>query len=249
MSSLDDSLTASLESSHTVIADWTRVRHVDSSIALALAWWVRAARVANVQILHAGAGHEKGNALEFLTQYFSQAVLLPDLDRALEAAENALLEDRADARAQQLTVLHEQIPLFHGLGASQLVQMKSSMREKRYQPGEVILREGEPSDSMLVILQGRASVMMRIGQGEVRLSGMRRGSVVGELGFLDGAPRSATVVAQEHVLVYELTRESYEALRKQWPDTAYAITHNLTLDLAARLRHTSRLALARSESE
>jgi sulfate permease, SulP family len=102
---------------------------------------------------------------------------------------------------------------------------------------------------MLVLLQGRASVMMRIGQRDVRLSGMRRGSVVGELGFLDGAPRSATVVAQEHVLAYEMTREAFDALRKEAPDTAFRITHNLTLDIAARLRHTSRLALARSQME
>ena len=249
VSSLDQSLTASLESSHTVIADWTRVRHVDSSIALAIARWSRAAKAQGVQILHAGAGQEQGNALEFLNQYFSKAALLPDLDRALEAAENALLEDRADARADQPTALHEQIPLFHGLVTSQLVQMKSSMREKRYLPGEVILKEGDPSDSMLVVLQGRASVMMRIGERDVRLSGMRRGSVVGELGFLDGAPRSASVVAQEPVLAYELTREAFDALRKQAPDTAFRIAQNLTLDIAARLRHTSRLALARGESE
>jgi sulfate permease, SulP family len=249
VSSLDQSLTASLESSHTVIADWTRVRHVDSSIALAIARWARAAKAQGVQILHAGADQEQGNALEFLNQYFSQAVLLPDLDRALEAAENALLEDRTPALADQPTTLYEQIPLFKGLVTSQLVQMKSSMREKHYQPGEIILKEGEPSNSMLVILQGRASVMMRIGLREVRLSGMRRGSVVGELGFLDGAVRSATVVAQEPVLAYELTRDAFEALRNLAPETAFRISHNLTLDIAARLRHTSRLALARSQLE
>jgi sulfate permease, SulP family len=249
VSSLDHSLMASLEASHTVIADWTRVRHVDSSIALAVARWARAAKAAGVQILHAGAGQEQGNALEFLNQYFSQAVLLPDLDRALEAAENALLEDRAGARTHQPTALYEQIPLFQGLVTSQLVQMQSSMRERHYLPGEVILKEGDPSNAMLVLLQGRASVMMRIGQRDVRLSGMRRGSVVGELGFLDGAPRSATVVAQEAVLAYELTREAFEALRRQSPETAFRIANNLTLDLAARLRHTSRLALARSQME
>jgi sulfate permease, SulP family len=247
MASLDQSLTDSLQSTHTVIADWTRVRHVDSSIALALARWARAAKVAGVQILHAGAGHEEGNTLEFLNQYFPQTVLLPDLDRALEAAENALIGEHAGDRSHQTTVMHEQIPLFDGLNASQLKQMQSSVRERLYQAGDVIFKAGDPSDSMLVILQGRASVMVHLGQRDIRLSSMRRGGVVGEMGFLDRAPRSATVVAQEPLLAYVLTREAFDALREQWPETAYILIKNLTLNLAVRLRHTNRLALAREQ--
>lgn len=246
MASLDQSLTASIDAADTVIADWTRVRHVDSSIALALARWARAAKAAGVQILHAGAGQEEGNTLEFLNQYFPQAVLLPDLDRALEAAENALIGEHAGDRSHQTTVMHEQIALFDGLNASQLKQMQSSMREQLFQAGEIIFKAGDPSDSMLVILQGRASVMVHLGQRDIRLSSMRRGGVVGEMGFLDRAPRSATVVAQEPLLAYVLTREAFDALREQWPETAYILIKNLTLNLAVRLRHTNRLALARS---
>ena len=246
MASLDQSLTASIDAADTVIADWTRVRHVDSSIALALARWARAAKAAGVQILHAGAGQEEGNALEFLNQYFPQAVLLPDLDRALEAAENALIGEHAGDRSHQTTVMHEQIALFDGLNASQLKQMQSSMREQLFQAGEIIFKAGDPSDSMLVILQGRASVMVHLGQRDIRLSSMRRGGVVGEMGFLDRAPRSATVVAQEPLLAYVLTREAFDVLREQWPETAYILIKNLTLNLAVRLRHTNRLALARS---
>ena len=246
MASLDQSLTASIDAADTVIADWTRVRHVDSSIALALARWARAAKAAGVQILHAGAGQEEGNTLEFLNQYFPQAVLLPDLDRALEAAENALIGEHAGDRSHQTTVMHEQIALFDGLNASQLKQMQSSMREQLFQAGEIIFKAGDPSDSMLVILQGRASVMVHLGQRDIRLSSMRRGGVVGEMGFLDRAPRSATVVAQEPLLAYVLTREAFDVLREQWPETAYILIKNLTLNLAVRLRHTNRLALARS---
>jgi sulfate permease, SulP family len=254
IASLDESLTASLPGAHTVIADWTRVRHVDSSIALAVARWMRAAKAAKVQVLHAGAGHEAGNqasgqgsnALEFLNQYFGQAVLLSDLDRALEAAENALIGELSGERSHQTTVMHEQIALFDGLTATQLKQMQASMRERLYQVGEVIFNAGEVSDSMLVILQGRASVMVSAGSASVRLTSMRRGGVVGEMGFLDRAPRSATVIAEEPLLAYVLTREAFDDLREKWPETAYILIKNLTLNLAVRLRHTNRLAMARS---
>ena len=246
IASLDQSLTASLTRTHTVIVDWSRVRHVDSSIALAIARWVRAARQAQVQVLHAGAGLEAGNALEFLNQYFGQAVTLPDLDRALEAAENALIGERIGERSLHATVMHEQIPLFAGLSTVQLKQMQASMRERLYLEDEVIFNAGDASDSMLVILQGRASVMMNSGGRMVRLTSMRRGGVVGEMGFLDRAPRSATVIAQKQVLAYVLTREAFDALREKWPDTAYILIKNLTLNLAVRLRHTNRVAMARN---
>ncbi len=246
IASLDQRLTAALPGAHTVIADWTRVRHVDSSIALALARWHRAARAAHVQVVHAGAGLEAGNAMEFLNQHFAQAVLLPDLDRALEAAENALIGEYAGDRSHQTTVMHEQIPLFDGLSATQLKQMQASMRERLYQAGDIIFNAGDASDSMLVILQGRASVVVNSGGRDIRLTSMRRGGVVGEMGFLDRAPRSATVVAQEQLLVYVLTRDAFDELRDKWPETAYILIKNLTLNLAVRLRHTNRLALARS---
>lgn len=250
VSSLDQSLCASLTGAHTIIVDWSHVRHVDSSIALAVARWSRAAKVANVQVMHSGAGQTTGNALAFLTQYFAQSPVLPDLDRALETAENALISEQAGERSHQTTVMHEQIPLFKGLTATQLAQMQAIMREHLYEAGEVIFKFGDASDSMLVVLQGRASVMVRVGTGtqerEVRLTSLRRGGVVGEMGFLDRAPRSATVVAEEQLLAYVLTRDAFDALRDKWPETAFILIENLTLNLAVRLRHTNRVAMARS---
>lgn len=246
IASLDQSLTASLPGTQTVIVDWARVRHVDSSIALAIARWMRAARQAGVQVLHAGAGLEAGNAPEFLNQYFAQAVLLPDLDRALEVAENALIGERAGERSHQTTVMHEQIPLFDGLSGIQLQQVQASMRERLYQAGEVIFNAGDASDSMLVVLQGRASVIVQAGDRRLRLTSMRRGGVVGEMGFLDRAPRSATVVVEEQLLAYVLMRDAFDDLRERWPETAYILIQNLTLNLAVRLRHTNRVAMARS---
>jgi sulfate permease, SulP family len=81
----------------------------------------------------------------------------------------------------------------------------------------------------------------------VRLTSLRRGAVIGEVGFLDNTPRSATVVAQEDLSVYVLSRETYDALCISDAEIMHQIMRNLTLDLAVRLRHTNKLALARAE--
>ena len=55
-----------------------------------------------------------------------------------------------------------------------------------------------------------------------------------------------SLVAQEDLLVYVLTREAFDALRVSHPEIVYQLMLNLTLDLASRLRHTNKLASARS---
>ena len=114
------------------IVNWRRVRHVDSRIALAIGRWVLAAKPAKVRAVHAGAGREASHARDFLSRYFEQALLLPDLGRALKNAESTLSDELAGERSQQTTVMHEQISLFEGMSAIQLTQMRSCMRERLF---------------------------------------------------------------------------------------------------------------------
>jgi CRP-like cAMP-binding protein len=81
---------------------------------------------------------------------------------------------------------------------------------------------------------------------DTRLAGLRRGATIGEMGFFDRAPRSATVVAQEDVEIAVLTRGAYEDLSQQHPHLMQQLLSNVMLDLAARLRHTNRVAVARN---
>ncbi len=248
VSSLDQSLGKSLELAHTVILDWSRVRHVDSSIAMSLQRWQRAATAAGVPTLHAGAMLQNGNAATFLAQHLPTALLQPDVDRALEVAENSVINLWGVENSEQTTTLHVVLPIFNSMSATERDQAQQCMHQRLYKSGEVVFHEGETSDCLLVVLQGSAGVVVRNGQREIRLTSVRRGGLIGEVGFLDGAPRSATVVAQEGLLVYVLTREAFDNLRKTSPNTVHQMMLNITLDLAARLRHnTNRMARARSE--
>jgi sulfate permease, SulP family len=247
VSSLDHSLAKSLELAQTVILDWSRVRHVDSSIAMALQRWQRVAKAAGVRTLHAGAALQKGNAAAFLAQHLPTANLQPDVDRALEVAENSVIDLWGIENSEQTTTLHVVLPIFNGMTAKERDQALQCMPQRLYKSGEVVFRAGDTSDCMLVVLQGSAGVIVRNAQRDIRLTSVRRGGVIGEVGFLDGAPRSATVVAQEGLLVYVLTRPAFDNLRKTSPDAVHQMMLNITLDLASRLRHTNKLATARSE--
>src|SRR6266545_1330044 len=82
--------------------------------------------------------------------------------------------------------------LLRGLPAEQLDPLLNVGHESRYVPGDVIFREGEPSDGLYLILAGTVQVSAMGGGGEGVLAVARPNEVLGEMGVLDGARRSGT---------------------------------------------------------
>jgi CRP-like cAMP-binding protein len=94
--------------------------------------------------------------------------------------------------------------------------------------GTDLIREGEPGDALFVILDGEASVQH---DGE-EIARVGPGSYFGELAILDGAPRSATVVAATDVEVAVLGIRMFRTLLREFPDLA----EQLLVGLAGELR-------------
>lgn len=104
-----------------------------------------------------------------------------------------------------------------------------------FNPGDVLIEEGELDDSLYIILEGRAGVTAR---GKA-LAELGRGEAVGELALLTGEPRSRTVTAIECVRAARLPRAGFEQWVGRHPEAAKQVIA-VMLD---RLRR-SRLAFA-----
>lgn len=76
----------------------------------------------------------------------------------------------------------------------------------RYRPGEVLVHQGERGDSLLVLVEGAATVYRETRRGRAALSHLRPPAVVGEVTLLDGSPRTATVEAVEPSAAASLAR-------------------------------------------
>ena len=86
---------------------------------------------------------------------------------------------------------------------------------------------------------GRLGFLAGAGPDATRLATFGPGQFVGEMGFIDGNARSATVTADTAVSAVLLDKQALEALVQDHPQAALKITRNIARELAHRVRSTS----------
>lgn len=84
-------------------------------------------------------------------------------------------------------------------------------------PNQVLLKEGEHSNSMYWVQTGQLVVTKKRAQEEVVLGHIYSGELVGEISFLDQEPRSATVKAVTECDLIEIPQETIDNIYKKEP--------------------------------
>jgi CRP-like cAMP-binding protein/anti-anti-sigma regulatory factor len=244
---LDAALREQQAQARCIVLDWTAVRHADSSALHTLSKFTRRARVADVTIVHVDPALSSTLLASELKGLIATDLVAPDVDRALEHAENVLLKAQArPALPNDVSSAIEGMSLFSGLSEAERAALEAAMVERVVPPGGVIVRAGDRGDEFMVLVRGSASVLVSDGaKGLTRVAGLGRGGLIGEIAFLDSAPRSATVVAQEETLLTVLDRAAYDRLSQSHPQLVRKLLSNVAVYLAARLRHTTARAAAR----
>jgi CRP-like cAMP-binding protein len=93
------------------------------------------------------------------------------------------------------------------------------MRLKYYEPGEIVVAEGEPGESLYIITTGRVRAYVRTGSGsmaEVRQLG--EGEFFGEISVLAGGRRTATITAADTCELLEFDKASLDAIARTHPN-------------------------------
>ena len=126
--------------------------------------------------------------------------------------------------------------LFAALEPAVLRELESELKLVTLASGEVLYREGEPGDTLVVVVDGRLRVTAGNKWGEEYQAEVGRGETVGEMALVSGQRRSATVAAIRDSSVAVLSREAYERLLVKYP---IAISHVVTCSLVTKLRNMS----------
>jgi len=125
--------------------------------------------------------------------------------------------------------------LFAGVPAAELGAVFDGSRVAHFFPGDPVFREGEPTDGLYLITGGSARVSAIADNGETLLAAVGANDVLGEMGVLDGKPRSATAMAVSVVTACFIPADTFLDLLERSPTVALRV---LTL-LAQRLRQAN----------
>ncbi len=109
------------------------------------------------------------------------------------------------------------------------------MPKLRFRSGDVIFREGDPSDFVGSILSGEAEVLMKHGEDAVVIGVAREGEFIGEMGVIEGLPRNATLCAKGEMTLDLIDEDTFLKRISEDGDTAL----QLLTRLSERLRLTS----------
>ncbi len=123
--------------------------------------------------------------------------------------------------------------IFEGLSTSRLAvelndderrTLARAMTLRDLKHGDVLVQEGSADDHLYVVASGVLGVVKSAGtENEVTLNAIRPGAVVGELSFLDGTTRYASLVALSDSRVLGLTRDALEGLLSSHPKVVYHV--------------------------
>jgi CRP-like cAMP-binding protein len=103
--------------------------------------------------------------------------------------------------------------------------------------GLALVQAGENDRALYLLTEGTVGV--RLPRDESAFKTIDAPSVVGELAFFDGRPRSATLDAVTDIEVVRLDQDGFERLHAAAPELAHAMLRDLARVLALRLRMAS----------
>jgi predicted acylesterase/phospholipase RssA len=118
--------------------------------------------------------------------------------------------------------------LLAGLSREALDEIVETMEVLHLASGELLVRAGDRSDSLYVVLHGRLRESVTGSDGAesvIREAG--RGESIGEYAVLTGKPQSATVQAVRDTVLARLSRESFLHLAEKYPTTIFQLTRML----------------------
>jgi CRP/FNR family transcriptional regulator, cyclic AMP receptor protein len=129
------------------------------------------------------------------------------------------------------------VPLLEGQQEADLVELARVMRPRTYRKGQIVWRQGDHAQDMLVIVNGSLSALLDVpGDRTVEIARAGPGEAVGEIGLLGGDGRATSMRVTETATVLALGRLDFAALVARQHPSAFSLKRRLALLLTTRVR-------------
>ena len=131
--------------------------------------------------------------------------------------------------------------LFGSTPVAQLEAVADCLEPQTVAAGRTVVQRGAPSDSLLLVVDGKLVVSITEGGRKLEMAEVGRGDWLGEVAFLDRGVSTTDVVASEPSRILVLSTASFDRLCEEHPRVARDLLHALCTRLSARVRRTARL--------
>ena len=134
----------------------------------------------------------------------------------------------------------EEIQVFKGLSLIDLDKVANICVLKEFKDGDTIFSKDDMSEELYILQSGRCDVKIPTTRSEetYTLFSLNMGDIFGEVGFIDGSSRSATVKCNKEVKVVILPREAFAILCSEYTHIGHIVMKNIAVILARKLRET-----------
>jgi type IV pilus assembly protein PilB len=138
----------------------------------------------------------------------------------------------------RIQTLLASVDLFHGLADSHLDDIAALAKRQQWEPGRIVIRQGDPSDSLFLVESGTFEIfywddLLRI---ERPVNSLRRGDLFGEMGVLSGEPRSASIRCRDAGATISLAKADFLEFLNEHSRAAVALAKTLAQRVIATNR-------------
>jgi CRP/FNR family transcriptional regulator, cyclic AMP receptor protein len=135
------------------------------------------------------------------------------------------------------------IPLLSNLNESEMHQIADVVRVRDFAPCEYVIRQGDQSRDLWIVLEGDCEVVRRLKPAEdgkeqeaLILARLEPLAHFGEMSFFHPAPHSADVRARSALKLLQITHADYADMIQEGINAAFKLAYNVVQQLAERLR-------------
>ena len=177
-----------------------------------------------------------------LTPYEVKTVLRAVASNAVPAAHTSAVPARDPAMPADVTEILRETSLLRSVPEPDLKAAAAASRLRSFRRGQVVFTRSDPGDTVIVVVSGRVKVTVRSADGgELTLAVIHSGGLLGELGVVDGGPRSADAETLEECQLLLIPRDTIRDICARVPSAAQALTSSIAATLRRLTEDTADL--------
>jgi SulP family sulfate permease len=223
-----------------LVFDFKLVTGIDSSAAYSFAQIKRSAQERGVKLVLVRLPPAAEKALRSSEFISKEVSIIAELDQALEWCENEIIAQHQNLEQEEAS-LRDWFMQILGTEHDAEELMRRCQRIE-VDAGEIIVRAGDPADSMHFILDGRVGIMVPADEDRTtRVRSLGRYTTIGEMGLVSHAPRNATIQAEVASVLYVLDADQFEIIKRNDPALSHKLLTYFVSVMAERLTFANRM--------